>query len=645
MGTRGISLWRSVRLQLLGVRLLVAGLAGGVAAATAHTAMGPDLDAIRAHERQKIESRPPTPPRNIIREADRRRTAARRQATAADPRTEALRILDGESLTTYRAILKAIANGKLEQADAAIAALKNKLLLGYFLARRYLAKDAKPSYAKLVAWLKSYADRPSATAIHRLALTRRPGKLAKPPPPKRRGDLERFKPRTNGTQIPRPRQSRRARRFAIGWERRFKAHLKRDRISAAAKMLRQKNLNRSLGAGRLDLHRTLLANRLLQLGKTQDAFNLAQPAADRTGGKLVQSHWLAGLAAWHLGKNGRAAHHFSQVAARKDESDWLRSGGAYWAARSFTQLKDPAKAKTWLEAAAKFPRTFYGVLARHKLGMKQGFSWAIRAPATEELKLFRQSEAGRRALALIQLEQPKAAAATLLRFYIAGGEKLSGAFATIAEYGRLTTLAYLFASRHYRRSGKLVDPALYPLPDWAPKDGFKLDRALLYAVMRQESAFKPRARSSAGARGLMQLMPATAAFIANDRSLRRRHVDRLYAPALNISLGQKFLRHLLGRRAIQGNLFFTVAAYNAGEGNLAKWKLRDDPLLFIEAIHLHETRGYVERVLYNLWAYRMRLGQKSPSLAALAENKWPQYIAMDGKKRRAATAKQKEPAQ
>ena len=182
----------------------------------------------------------------------------------------------------------------------------------------------------------------------------------------------------------------------------------------------------------------------------------------------------------------------------------------------------------------------------------------------------------------------------------------------VAEYGRLTTLAFIFASRHYRRSGKLVDVALYPLPDWMPTDGFRLDRALVYAVMRQESAFNPRARSSAGARGLMQLMPATAAFIANDRSLRRRHVDRLYAPSLNMALGQKFLRYLLGRSAIQGNLFFAVAAYNAGEGNLAKWKLRDDPLLFIETIHLYETRGYVERVLYNLWAYRMRLGSKGP---------------------------------
>ena len=623
----------SFRLSGLCLKILCAGTVGGfIAAAAAHTAMGPDLTAIREHERRQVEGRPPPPPRNIIRETDTRRTAARRHAKAADPRTMLFKVLEENALARYRAILKLIEDGKLDDADKAIATLENKLLLGFILAKRYMAKGAKPTYAQLVAWLKTYGDRPAAKAVHARALTLRPRKQAAPPAPKPRGNLERFRPRYKGSPVPRPQQSRRARRFAVGWERRFRRHLKRDRIAAAAKMLTVKNLEKNLGAGRLDLHRTMLANRLLQLGKTDQAFDLARPAADRTGDKLVQAHWLAGLAAWHLGKNGRAAHHFSQVAERKDESDWFRAGGAYWTARAFGRLKDEAKTKEWLQQAAQFPRTFYGVLARHRLAMTQGFTWSTPGPPEAELARLKKSDAGKRALALIQLDQSAAAGETLRRLYIAGGEKMSGTFAMIAEYGRLTTLAYIFASRHYRRSSKLVDVALYPLPEWAPEDGFKLDRALLFAVMRQESAFKSRAKSSAGARGLMQLMPATAAFIAKDRSLRRRHVDRLYAPAFNMALGQKFLRHLLARSAIQGNLFFAVAAYNAGEGNLAKWKLRDDPLLFIETIHLHETRGYVERVLYNMWAYRMRLGQKMPSLVALAADKWPQYIALDKKK-------------
>ena len=621
------------------LKVFAVGVTGGLAtAAAAHTAMGPDLAAMRAHERQQQEGRA-APPRNVIRDAERHRAAerrraveARRKAKAADPRTRQFEVLDDKAVADYQRILQAIEGGNPEGADKAIAALENKLLLGFVLARRHLAKDAKPTYAQLVGWLNAYRDRPLAKEVHALALTLRKRNDAKPPTPKPPGALKRFPRSSNRVSIPRPAQSRRARRFAVRWERQFRRHLKRDRLTAATRMLARKDLDKRLGGGRVDLHRTMLANRLLQLGKSDKAFEFAQPAAERTGAKLTQAHWLAGLSAWHLGKNDRAAHHFAKVAMQADESDWLRSAGAYWAARAHTKLENDAKTKLWLEKAASFPRTFYGVLARHRLRQKQAFDWTAPNPPDDEIRKIRESEAGRRALALIQLDQRSAAAATLLRLYIAGGEKMSGTFAAIAEYGRLTALAYLLAKRHYRRSGKLVDVALYPLPEWMPEDGFKLDRALLFGMMRQESAFKPRAKSHAGARGLMQLMPATAAFIANDRSLRRRHVNRLFRPAFNLTLGQKFLRHLLARPAIQGNLFFAVAAYNAGEGNLNKWKLRDDPLLFIETIHLYETRGYVERVLYNLWAYRLRLGQESPSLAALAAGKWPQYIALDGKK-------------
>jgi soluble lytic murein transglycosylase len=166
---------------------------------------------------------------------------------------------------------------------------------------------------------------------------------------------------------------------------------------------------------------------------------------------------------------------------------------------------------------------------------------------------------------------------------------------------------------------------------WQPKDGYQVDRALIYAIMRQESAFVTTARSTAGARGLMQLMPSTAAFIAADRSLRREKVDKLYDPRVNLTLGQKFIKFLLDRDTLKNNLFFVLSAYNAGEGNLQRWTVRDDPLLFIEAIHLKETRIYVERVMYNLWVYRYRLGQETPSLDDLAEGRWPTYRALDGK--------------
>ena len=78
--------------------------------------------------------------------------------------------------------------------------------------------------------------------------------------------------------------------------------------------------------------------------------------------------------------------------------------------------------------------------------------------------------------------------------------------------------------------------ALYPLPNWEPREGYRVDRALIFAFIRQESAFNVRAKSYVGARGLMQLMPATAGFIARKR-FRGSKRNQLYDPALNISLG------------------------------------------------------------------------------------------------------------
>ena len=100
-----------------------------------------------------------------------------------------------------------------------------------------------------------------------------------------------------------------------------------------------------------------------------------------------------------------------------------------------------------------------------------------------------------------------------------------------------------------------------------------------------------------------------------------------------MTLGQKYIRHLLDTPEIGQNLFMAVAAYNGGPGNLRKWRrgvdFRDDPLLFIESIPNRETRDYVEKVLANFWIYRDRLGQPRPSLRDVVAGDWPVYSAHD----------------
>jgi len=171
----------------------------------------------------------------------------------------------------------------------------------------------------------------------------------------------------------------------------------------------------------------------------------------------------------------------------------------------------------------------------------------------------------------------------------------------------------------------------YPVVDIATEG---IDRALLLALIRQESRFKARAKSHAGARGLMQIMPGTAAFVTGDRSLRRRTGrDQLLDAELNLEIGQEYLSMLMSEDYFNGSLVHMLAAYNGGPGNVRRWRRElidvQDPLLFIESLPAPETRNYVQKVLANLWIYRDRLYQSADSQRILAAESWPQYRAQD----------------
>ena len=123
---------------------------------------------------------------------------------------------------------------------------------------------------------------------------------------------------------------------------------------------------------------------------------------------------------------------------------------------------------------------------------------------------------------------------------------------------------------------------------------------------------------------MMQIMPATAAFITKDRSLRTTKRYKLYDPSYNIQLGQRYIEHLFDEPLIDNNIAKMLAAYNGGPGNLNKWLKKmnhgGDMMMFIESIPARETRIYVKAVLSNLWMYRKQFGQDTPSLRQLVTN-------------------------
>ena len=518
-------------------------------------------------------------------------------------------------------------------ADRAIAQLKDRSLLGHVLASRYLG-TYRANYAELRDWMAKYSDLPDADRISKVASGKQgPARASK----KRRiaetdSDSDEASPITTTSSKPKPKPDSRRRSYTsrgLGTiQGQYQLEVRRGTFERAESILNSANAERALGSSRVDQLKTELAIYLLQNGRYDRAYSLAS-AATRSRDSVPNAPWVAGLAGWKIGKFKEAAQYFEAVAAAKRDNDWPQARAAFWAARAYESAGDTASAQRWLERAAGYSRTLYGMMARQRLGMRQDFNFAnAMPPNAADLAQIAASPQGKRAFGLIQVGMEHHAGEELLRQYKAQGETMSETYLAIADRGSLPDLAYYVSAQLYTKTGRMYDPGLYPVPDWKPQGGFVLDRAVIFAIMRQESAFQAKVVSKANARGLMQLIPPTATLMAGDSRLRTQ-LGRLFEPEFNMELGQRFLRHLLLGQGYGGNVAFAAAAYNAGEGAVAKWTLRDDPLLFMATIPYTETRDYVERVLYNVAAYRLRLGQEPSELKDLAENRWPAYRAQD----------------
>jgi hypothetical protein len=182
-----------------------------------------------------------------------------------------------------------------------------------------------------------------------------------------------------------------------------------------------------------------------------------------------------------------------------------------------------------------------------------------------------------------------------------------------------------FADLELRTSEELASrgrylTGLFPVPGYGPSNGYQLDKALVLAITRTESKFQPAALSPVGARGLMQLMPATAAQMAGGQP----STEQLCDPSYNMALGQKYLQQLLDMAG--GGVLQLAASYNAGPGNVMKWMSgKDDPLMFIETMPAQETRAYVKRVMTYYWMYSNLAGTPSHTLEDTARGYWPRY--------------------
>jgi len=536
--------------------------------------------------------------------------------------------LSDSDAALYKSIFRLQNEARWREADRDIERLHSKLLLGHVLAERYLSERGYHSkFAELSAWLNRYADLPEAAEIYKLAMRRMPHGARHP----RRPEGGVFAPPARaelGAAETSPHLSAAERRRAAVLERDIRRHVDEGAYDSAERILDGKEARRLFDAAEYEALGAEIASGFLLLNENNQALAIADalPAHGRRVNAAVER--AGGLAAWRLGRFERAAEHFTRLAMSDSVDSWNRAAGAYWAARSYMRAGDYAKVDHWFEVGARYPYTFYGIMARKIAGEPFDYNWEMPAFTAADAGHVGAVPAGVRALALIQIGERVRAEAELRRINPADPD-MAHALLAISQRIDMPTLAMQLAERITDSRGRRYDAALYPIPNWAPRDGFEVDRALVYALVRQESKFSPRALSVAGARGLMQLMPGTARFMAAGTGYDGRRYD-LFEPQLNLTLGQSYLAHLMGIDDIGDNLMMIVAAYNGGPGNVARWQREiraSDPLLFLESIPNRETRQFVEHVITNYWIYRDELGQPAPALATIAEGGWPTYAS------------------
>ncbi len=538
----------------------------------------------------------------------------------------------------YKRIFALQKKGKWRAADREIKKLSNRLLMGHVLGQRYLHPTAYRSrFRELRDWLKKYADHPEAARIYKLAMRRKAKSARAPRAPVaptrglvRAWSAERGDAR--GYVSPRKRSAA-SRRKLINLIAHIRRHLRKNELRGALKHLKRKDFLKLADTVEYDIVRTEIAQAYFFAGKPAVALDLARASAARSGDAAPLSAWVAGLAAYRLGKLDQARRSF-EVLAHSDSADPERvAAGAYWAARLNLITRRPEAVNRLLDIAASYPRSFYGLLALRALGEEPDFNWRLPPLSNDALAIIEKLPAARRAIALVEVGQRRRAETELRRIDPGADDELGRAVLALAGRLRLPEAQLRLGRRLARIDGRRHEGAIFPLPAWKPKEGFRVDRAVLYALIRQESEFNARAKSRVGARGLMQLMPRTASFIARDRRYRTSRRNRLFDPTINMTLGQKYVLHLFAQPEVRSNLAFALAAYNGGPGNLRKWRRRmkvtDDPLLFIESVPSAETRDFVHAVLKNVWIYRARLGQPAGSLDSLAGGGWPTYTAQD----------------
>ncbi len=367
--------------------------------------------------------------------------------------------------------------------------------------------------------------------------------------------------------------------------------------------------------------------------------------------------WWKAWAQYGAGDFNNAAYTLQELIRRYPKS-FLVNQALYWQGRAAGSAGDSARAAIYhRRVLARGPYTYYGYLASERLKKFEGMPLEVKADEstegnqsveydnlpdapqeandiagppvwTDEAKRSLSSDPSfKKILELMHLNMKKEAASELWSLQERVPRRrgaligLSKTFFELGDYYRSLIIVLRNYERYLEGGAKDIPDDFwllaYPQGLWESiltySQRYNVDPYFTAAIIREESQFHTEAQSPAGARGVMQVMPSTAEWIAQTIRMPGFDKDRLYDQATNINLGAWYIGHLMKR--FKGDVLLVSAAYNAGPEAAASWISRNgnsaERDVFVESIPFSETRGYVKKVMRNYFEYKRIYGRSA----------------------------------
>lgn len=407
---------------------------------------------------------------------------------------------------------------------------------------------------------------------------------------------------------------------------RFRWRVKKDRYDDAEALLIERSLS-AASLGRPEKwaeRRRMIARRAMRAGSVEKAYEIASRHFLTQGSNYADLEWVSGyLALRYLDEPDRALEHFQKFKAAVESPISLGRAG-YWLGKTHEALGDFDAAADAYEEGAKYQTGFYGQLSAEKIGLGPDHSLAGKEETADWRDGFFADSSVTRAAILLHYADEQ----NRVRWFLTHmAETMSG-----PEASQLADLALemerpfvaLGIAKEVAKRGVILARPYFPVTDLATYSA-DVDAEVAMAIARRESELNEGAVSPAGARGLMQLMPATARDVADDLGLEFSKSRLTSDWRYNATLGTAYLGGLLD--IYRGSYVLSFAAYNAGPHRADRWieqygdprSAAVDPVDWIEHIPFRETRNYVMRVIESLHVYRARMRGAAETVSLSAD--------------------------